>query len=304
MIDGGHRKINPKIKVTMLILLSIVNLTVNKTKGNRYLDQKINILIWTTSDYPPLVDMVKDKLKKCIFKNCIVTKYKFINNGVKKYDIILFDIIELRDKYMQLPKHRSEQQQYVFVSREPPSLYDLPNVFDDIFNLTWTYKLNSDVTLTYLVIKNKVGTVIGPKRNIKWMNINDMKPISKKNKLKLQYKQKAAAWFVSHCNAPSGRQHYVQDLLQTELNKYQLKVDVFGKCGDQEECLKEGELCYDMLKSDYYFYLAFENSICEDYVTEKVLTATKHFTVPIVLGGADYTRFVCFPNRIIISNLT
>ena len=45
-----------------------------------------------------------------------------------------------------------------------------------------------------------------------------------------------------------------------------------------------------MLKK-YKFYLAFENSICADYVTEKFFKPLIYEVVPIVLGGADYTKF-------------
>ena len=36
------------------------------------------------------------------------------------------------------------------------------------------------------------------------------------------------------------------------------------------------------------FYLSFENSICEDYVTEKFWKVLNGNLVPIVLGGANY----------------
>ena len=43
----------------------------------------------------------------------------------------------------------------------------------------------------------------------------------------------------------------------------------------------------DTLKP-YKFYLSFENSICNDYVTEKFFHILEHNVVPVVFGGADY----------------
>ena len=43
-----------------------------------------------------------------------------------------------------------------------------------------------------------------------------------------------------------------------------------------------------MMEQDYKFYLAFENSICHDYITEKFYNALLYRTVLIVFGGANY----------------
>ena len=44
----------------------------------------------------------------------------------------------------------------------------------------------------------------------------------------------------------------------------------------------------EMLERDYKFYLAFENSKCRDYVTEKFYNALLFSVGPVVFGGADY----------------
>lgn len=268
----------------------ILFLIYNATAVDIVLDQQIYILIWTTSDYPPFMYMVKEKMQKCFFKNCFITRNKSYFEDVKKFDVILFNLFDLRNPDLELPKERGVHQKYVFVSREPPVLYQVPSKYNAFFNLTWTYKLNSDISLRYVIVKNKKGEVIGPKIDMQWMNTNDMKPISKKLIRKFRDKDKTVAWFVSNCNTPSARRDYVQGL-RNVLTKYDLRVDTFGLCGDLK-CQLGSEQCHAIIESDYYFYLSFENSMCEDYVTEKLLTATKHFTVPIVYGGADYSRFV------------
>ena len=76
-------------------------------------------------------------------------------------------------------------------------------------------------------------------------------------------KSKKVAWFVSNCGASNGRLEYAQ-----QLNIY-IDVDIYGNCGSYY-CSRDEEKCFKMLKQDYKFYLAFENSNCRDYVTEKL----------------------------------
>lgn len=49
--------------------------------------------------------------------------------------------------------------------------------------------------------------------------------------------------------------------------QYYIDVDIYGKCGNLT-CSHEND-CFDDLAEDYKFYLAFENALCPDYVTEK-----------------------------------
>ena len=74
------------------------------------------------------------------------------------------------------------------------------------------------------------------------------------------------AWVVSNCNkVTSNRMEYVSKL------KNYIQVDVYGKCGDFQCANHSGIFpCDYKLGTNYKFYLAFENSICVDYVTEKL----------------------------------
>ncbi|KAH9643782.1 hypothetical protein HF086_002280 [Spodoptera exigua] len=161
-------------------------------------------------------------------------------------------------------------------------------MYDNFYNLTWTYKLDSDIRWTYITIIDKKGNFAGPKINMTW--IYPMKATPENVKKKISGKTKAAAWFVSNCNAKSGRQN-VTKRIEKELKRYNLTVDIYGWCG-KKKCPKDKfEECMYLLESEYYFYLAFENSICEDYVTEKILYPLQNYAVPIVFGGANYSRW-------------
>lgn len=101
----------------------------------------------------------------------------------------------------------------------------------------------------------------------------------------MENKQKTAAWFVSHCNAFSKR-----DGLVEKLQKF-IDVDVYGKCGTLS-CPRYSKECDEMLNTTYRFYFAFENSLCIDYLSEKVYDTINHNIVPVIYTGADLKRFL------------
>ncbi|XP_012937151.2 alpha-(1,3)-fucosyltransferase C [Aplysia californica] len=48
-----------------------------------------------------------------------------------------------------------------------------------------------------------------------------------------------------------------------------------------------------MLTNDYMFYLSFENSFCQSYVSEKYFKLFENVDViPVVRGGLDYKRYL------------
>lgn len=232
--------------------------------------------------------------KNCTFQNCYLTENRSLLSNVTYFNAILFHAVTFKQTNLPtLPSSRSINQKYILMSNEPAILYPMPSYYNNgFFNYTFTYKLNSDTTWKFFVVRNERGEIVAPKLEVVWRDVNDMEPINEETKRKLQSKNKTAAWFVSHCITLSQRENFVQNLI-SDLKSYNLTVDIIGYCGNLY-CTQWDESCHDMIETDYYFYLAFENSMCDDYITEKILTATKHFAVPIVYGGANYSRCVFY----------
>ena len=142
-----------------------------------------------------------------------------------------------------------------------------------------TYRTDSDIFMPY----GQVGV-----KNSKTLN----KPVKWKAKTRL------AAWFVSHCVTLSKRENLVNKLLEYLPPN---TVDIYGYCGSKR-CPRGNETkesCWKKVEKNYKFYLSLENSICKDYVTEKMFEALKHNVVPIVLGGANYSSV--FPEKSFIN---
>jgi len=76
-------------------------------------------------------------------------------------------------------------------------------------------------------------------------------------------KSRLVAWFVSNCVAANRRYEFVQQLRQ------HIPVDVYGDCGSLGCPRNDQPKCDTTLSLTYKFYLSFENSNCEHYVTEK-----------------------------------
>lgn len=117
-----------------------------------------------------------------------------------------------------------------------------------------------------------------------------MEPLrSDRFKQALKSKNTAAAMFLDNCKSRSKREIYLKNL-QKALLQYNMTVDVYGKCGTKQCRRINMKPCLWKLKKYYYFYLAFEDSFAEDYVTKTVLYAYKNNVIPIVYGKAAYER--------------
>ena len=112
-------------------------------------------------------------------------------------------------------------------------------------------------------------------------------PVAQRDSSFVEGKSKMVAWFVSNCHTQSQREDFAAAL------KEFVDVDIYGACGPLK-CGQGGDpVCMDMLSRDYHFYLAFENSWCQDYVTEKLYRTMRMVDiVPVVRGAANYTSLL------------
>lgn len=163
--------------------------------------------------------------------------------------------------------HRPSIQVWVYATQESP--IHAGHFYRDrnIINLTMTYLEKSDVLLMYGDIEP--GSYMG--------GFNGSRNY-------LHGKSKTAAAIISNCKAKS-RLKYVKALAK------HIDIVIFGKCGTKLLCRG----CWEQLRP-YKFYLAFENTVCVDYVTEKFYdTGLGHGMVPVVLGGANYSNPLVAP---------
>lgn len=199
----------------------------------------------------------------CSESHCEVTSDR---NRLKESHAVIFHIRTM--SLLDLPPFRLPHQKWIFFSLEPPPQSYFPgfHFMYRMFNWTMTYRKDSDIVIPY-------GRVIpGSKNNKK----------GKDWELLWKNKTRPVVWMVSHCNTYSKREHFVRQLQNF------IDVDILGGCGSAVCLFNQTYKCLEAFSRRYKFFLAFENSICDDYVTEKFFRALRYDIVPVVLGGADY----------------
>ncbi|KAG8544317.1 hypothetical protein GDO81_022701 [Engystomops pustulosus] len=163
----------------------------------------------------------------------------------------------------QLPQGpRPPNQYWIWFSLESPSNLRNLTIMDNLINMTMSYRTDSDIFTPY-----------------GWLEKSDDKV-----NFTIPQKTRLVAWTISNWKTKHKRFMYF-----TELKEY-IQIDVYGKY----HVPLPRKLQFQTL-STYKFYLAFENSIHEDYITEKLWSnAFLAGTVPVVMGPPrkNYERFV------------
>ncbi|KAL9880569.1 alpha-(1,3)-fucosyltransferase C [Glossina fuscipes fuscipes] len=234
-------------------------------------------------------DLIPSHLRnqlKCPVYECVITNRREYLPALELYDAVVFHVAQPRSIIKSVPSRRSSKQLYIFALMEPPAetKHILRNE-NGFYNLTMSYRLDSDILWPYKWIMDKetemrVAPAEFPQWRKQFVHEND------DDFLKRLWPQKVkfSAWFVSHCNTLSEREELIKQLQQY------IDIDIYGKCGNYS-CPRSSTDCNRLLDEKYKFYFSFENSVCVDYVTEKLYNIMEYNVIPVVYGGANYTRF-------------
>ena len=175
---------------------------------------------------------------------------------------------------------RHPKQKWAYYNQEsPPHVHLDLATYNGFFNWMITYRRDSDIVAPY-------GS---------YARLGSEDRVPKAGKNYAEGKDKLVAWAVSNCGHT--RENFVRKLMQY------IPVDVYGACarqfGQTQACGRFSSKCGQILKR-YKFYLSFENSFCDDYITEKYWdTPFEHDMVPVVMGGANYDSRVAIPGSFI-----
>ncbi|XP_043266211.1 glycoprotein 3-alpha-L-fucosyltransferase A [Colletes gigas] len=194
---------------------------------------------------------------------CPVNTCTIVRENPDDADLILFK------DYVTHVRRRSPKQVWMLYFLECP--YHTQSVQNAFINWTATYRRDSDIVAPYE----------------RWQYYDPSVTQISQSFNYAANKTKKVAWFVSNCHPRNQRMHYAK-----VLSKY-IQVDIYGTCGSLRCPRSQSQACFDMLDEDYKFYLAFENSNCKDYITEKFfVNGLGHNVLPIVMGAhpTDYAR--------------
>ena len=238
---------------------------------------------------------LKDSGKYCNGLKCTIT------NRQKGQSIEGFDMVVMKQPMDQIPPRKSANQLWVyhFLESQRYSVNIDLESWDGMFNYTMTYIRSSE--------SNGYDLNYGTNAVKREQALPEVNYHQKKLGM-VGSKEANALWLVSDCDL------WVQSLREEQvlnLTKH-MPVDAFSH---DEQCKRKlNNTLGDKFDAKnpynaYWFYLAYENSLCRDYITEKFwkIIASDSLTIPVVLGGysmKDY-EIVAPPNSYIdVRNFT
>ncbi|BHF79387.1 Alpha-(1,3)-fucosyltransferase 7 [Sparganum proliferum] len=174
-----------------------------------------------------------------------------------------------------LPKPKN--QIWALESGESP--FHMPQISPFLqknFTVFLTTRSDSPVPWVYAVFvaNEDPERIVPPKEQLRLLEENSVRWLPEQHR----NRQGKVVALVSNWDPRNGRTGYI-----AELSQY-ISVDIYGR--SHRPCPEGDDNCLQYLSLNYKFYLAFENSNCKDYITEKLfINALRHSMLPVVMGA-------------------
>ncbi len=217
-------------------------------------------------------------MKQCGENQCFFTVDRHFQNHPKT-QVFVFYGTDFSPEDLPLPR-KNHHEWAILHEESPKNNYILchPECLR-LFNHTATFKRESDYPITTQYLE-KLSDLT---------DTNYLVPTAEKSRNGLA----SAVYAHSDCDPPSDRDAYV-----TELMKH-MEIDSYGRCLHNKELppVLQDPLTMDnkdffKILSKYKFNLAFENAICDDYMTEKLWRPLKLGSVPVYRGSSKVRDFL------------
>jgi hypothetical protein len=192
----------------------------------------------------------------------LLTDRKYMHEA----DVVVFHMptVSQKDKVLS-KKNKKDGQLWVFWTMECEAHFkwQYDQIILSLFDITMTYKLNSDIPVPYFYSPYN-----------EWLR---REPVNK---------SAFSNAFISSHNDQSGRIKYLKELMTY------IEVHSFGKALNNIKLENDDGMMAKANKiATYKFTLAFENAIAKDYVTEKFFHPLIMGSVPVYLGAPNVNEF-------------
>nr|XP_034191953.1 alpha-(1,3)-fucosyltransferase 10 isoform X2 [Osmia lignaria] len=281
----SHKKMYFMLMTIVAVTLSIIiyQMYSIEIEGDNklYYSGEVPIILWWT---PFGTD---GKLRDCGRYQCYFTNNRSFQYHQKIKSILFYgSAFQIND----LPTWKSDQVPWGLLHEESPRNNPIL-VHQEALNLftySSTFSRFSDVPLTLIDLPG-ITELLSKKYFV-----------TTQEKTKLMHTKNLAPllYIQSDCDTASNRDIYVAELM-----KY-IRVDSYGVCLNNAQLdtrLKENYLetlnSEDFLSfiSNYKFTIAFENAVCQDYITEKLWRPLIVGSVPIYYGSPSFKDWL--PNN-------
>lgn len=190
-----------------------------------------------------------------------------------------------------LPLPRKAHHDWALFHEESPKnnykLFHKPVI--TLFNYTATFSRHSHLPLTTQYLEGVEALT----------SLRYLVPLQTKNDLRKRLAP--LAYVQSDCDPPSDRDSYVRELMTY------IEVDSYGEClrnqhlpqslGNPSSMDADG---FYRIIAQYKFILAFENAVCDDYITEKLWRPLKLGVVPVYYGSPSIADWLPSPRSAVL----